>query len=628
MKVFALFLLSVCFFSFSYSQSTVKVRNNSWSDLEIGVRFSEVIDASRWELNHTRQVPWQTDLDVFSIDRDTAVVGNGDSLEIELWMASGTDTAHIFLKLVGDGSGSQMQYAAGINGFQDSWQSDGNFHQIQQPFAGKDLVIKYKPDNDDSNQARNLLFVLHELPEYELDSADFANPNVINVMSYNIKMLPLFIGGTTNNLRAGLIPDHMYANLDVVIFQEAFDPLARDPLLEPGMEAAGFIYNSGILNNYFPFNGGVIIYSRWPIETTNELDFALCGPNSGDCFANKGIMYAAVNKLGKRYHIFGTHMDAGSGPDDLEAKNLQFAEMRDFIASQNIPPQEAVIYGGDFNVAPTSGANLYTNMLDSLNPVLPDYSGFQASTMSVDTGDIIDNCWGDPRYLLPLEAENEVLTLRGIEDDMWEESEFSDHRTVLARFAYPEVSFQAVDTTLCDSGTISLSVSVSGVPETYQWYRDGQLLAGATGSNLTLNNFSVADSGFYICRVGYEIIRGTLSDPINQLFFFDGPDTLQAELDVEVGLVAYDCAVGRVESEELEWLDIFPNPSDGMVFLRHRGQESPMQVEVFDQRGKLCLSQGGVRSGKAVKLDGLRPGLYLIRVMAKGKIATKRIRLN
>jgi hypothetical protein len=27
--------------------------------------------------------------------------------------------------------------------------------------------------------------------------------------------------------------------------------------------------------------------------------------------ANKGIKYARVNKLGKRYHLFGTHMDAG-----------------------------------------------------------------------------------------------------------------------------------------------------------------------------------------------------------------------------------------------------------------------------------------------------------------------------
>ena len=61
-------------------------------------------------------------------------------------------------------------------------------------------------------------------------------------------------------------------------------------------------------------------------------------------------------------------MDAGSDQPDLDAKNSQMGEIRDFIAAQNIPENEAVIYGGDFNVSPIHIANQYTNMLDSLDP--------------------------------------------------------------------------------------------------------------------------------------------------------------------------------------------------------------------------------------------------------------------
>ncbi|HML19733.1 MAG TPA: sphingomyelin phosphodiesterase [Candidatus Dependentiae bacterium] len=89
-------------------------------------------------------------------------------------------------------------------------------------------------------------------------------------------------------------------------------------------------------------NGGVIIVSKWPIEVAREWIY---GQGSGeDKFAKKGCVYARINKNGKHYHIFGTHLDTDSGIAD---KQLRWAKQ--FITDQQIPTNEPVIFTGDLN---------------------------------------------------------------------------------------------------------------------------------------------------------------------------------------------------------------------------------------------------------------------------------------
>ncbi|MEM7039918.1 MAG: T9SS type A sorting domain-containing protein, partial [Bacteroidota bacterium] len=405
-------------------------------------------------------------------------------------------------------------------------------------------------------------------------------------------------------------------NVDVVVFQEAFDPFPRSQELVPGMEAQGFIYNSGILNDYLPFNGGVIIFSRFPIEATDEYDFLLCGPNSGDCFANKGVMYAKVNKLGKAYHIFGTHMDAGGATEDLVAKNLQFAEMRDFIAAQNIPSGEPALYGGDFNVSPLHGDNLFPNMLDSLDPLIPDYYGFQNSTMGTDTGRIIDNFWVDRRHLLPLELRNEIVTLRGIEDDMWDISDYSDHRTVLARFSFPDLAHSALDTTICTGDNYKLEVTGSGVPLTYQWMHNGLPIFGETNDHYWIAGADSADAGAYACRVQYLTDAGNLTDAVNQLFHPNGPENIVAEamlgdwnIEVECPVAAVEAVFGRV--------DIYPNPVKDELRVEVGNLPGKTELEVRDIMGRVMLQKVMRQEQMTVEMGDFPAGTYLLRLKGK-----------
>ncbi len=604
-------------------QSSILIRNNSWLDMEVSLAESgsHTLDPSEWSLATTRIIPWECDQEVFSVDRGTAAVPTGDSIFIDLRLVADGDTATLKFRLDGVSAGSELDFSAELPGTLDQWWDDGGFHQIQAMLGGRDITVKYRAETDDSNQDRNLLFAIHQTPEFEVAPADASDPNVLNVVNYNVQFLPLSFGGTDNSLRAPLIPSRLDANLDVVVIEEAFDPIPRDQSFIPEMKAQGFIYDSGILNDYFPWNGGVMIFSRWPIEATAEYDFQLCGPNSADCFANKGIMYAKVNKMGKRYHVFGTHMDAGSAAADIEAKELQYAEMRDFIAAQNVPQHEAVVYCGDFNTRP--GTALYGNMLDSLHPLLPEYTGYWSSTMSKDTGAIIDHAWADRRSLIPLVATNEIVTLRGIEDDMWEVSDYSDHRTSWGRFTYPDIDFQAFDSTFCTGEEMTLSVS-SSYPSTYQWYKDGTALTGETSSDLVLTNLQAGDSGVYHCELGYTTVHGNLSDPVNLLFYPNGPETVNAGITLGNWNLDFDCAVATPEPQKSS-VRIFPNPAQDQIWIQllHAAPQGTWQLA--DLRG-VTIGSGRLNgSMNEVDLRGLTGGTYLLQVKTKEEIIRRRL---
>ncbi len=628
MRQIILGLVLVLFYLNGWAQSSVLLRNNSWLDLEVSISQSgsHSLDPSEWNQATNRVIPWAYDQPLLTVDRDSSAVPLGDSIFLAVQLVANGDTARLMLRLDGTPGGSALDYTAALPGTADNWWDDGGFHEIQDSLGAVEIVIKYRPENDDTNLDRNILFVVHQKSVYSVAPADASNPSVLNVINYNVQFLPFFIGGFSNGTRAPLIPPEMDPNLDVVVFEEAFDPFPRDQDLVPAMQAQGFIYDTGILNDYFPFNGGVIIFSRWPIEATDEYDFQLCGPSSGDCFANKGIMYAKVNKLGKRYHIFGTHMDAGSGPDDITAKNLQYAEMRDFIGAQGIPPNEPAIYTGDFNTRPT-GLDLFNNMLDSLNPLLPEYEGYWSSTMSTDTGAIIDHAWLDRRYLIPMVATNEILTLRSITDDMWDISDLSDHRTGWGRFIFPDIDFQPVDTSLCPGDGITFSVTSSGASFSYQWYLNGSPISGATGPDLVLSNLQTTDAGSYSCEVSYTAIHGTKNDPVNILFYPNGPDTVSANLNLEGWAVSLDCGVGA-EDGVIGKIRLFPNPTSGMLRLELENLPPEGWLRLRDLRGFVVMEQKVKATKSEMDLSQFSSGLYLLELEANGRRLIEKVVLE
>ena len=614
----------ITFLISGFAQSSILLRNNTWNDFTLTVSQygTHSMDTTEWSLLEDEQFWWEEDDEIFMTDRDITAIPDGDTIYFDVVLASTSDAVTLKLRLIGTAGTSNLDYSVSAPGVVDIWYSDGNFHEVQTTIAGKSVRIKYRPENDDANQSRDILFAIHDDPIYEIDSTDFFDANIINVMAYNIQMLPFGVVGLPQpNERGDLLPAEISPWQDVVIFSEVFDNAPRTDHVEPAMAAAGFPYKTSILNDgVFPWNGGVMIFSRWPIEVSDEYDFELCGQAAQDCLANKGIKYAKVNKLGKRYHIFGTHMDAGGGTDDIEARRLQMAEMRDFIAAQQIPETEAAIYGGDFNYSPLGSDFLHA--LDSLNPIIPHEIGFTSSSGSQAFGSIIDHVWGDPRYLLPLECTNEVITMRSIHEDLWELSDFSDHRCALGRFVYPDVLTTTGDTALCPLADINLEAPDNSL-FTYQWLKDGQVILGEIASSLSLNQVTVSDDAVYQCEVSYQIVYGNIADSLTLLFYPFGPDTFSNSYMVDVSDLNVDpsaCGVG-IADQDPESFDIYPIPNLGTFWVDQKSA-GISELRIYDVNGSNVYVQSLNSNKNKIELKGLPNGLYIAEIKSSSSEAS------
>lgn len=533
---FILLLLSAPAFA---QTSSIYLQNNTKLDLKIrATQYGpNIMNPGNWSLKDTTMRGWEMSKQLLETNRINGI-SNGQTFYFDVEVSYLTDTIKLRLKVEGTFIGSTMKHSLSGAGFNHSWYGDENFHQQNLIFGNLPVTIKYKADGTDLLFSRNITFAIQDNnTRYRIDSVDFFNPNVINVLSYNIKFLPPPIGTFDAPQRANVIPTYISQYQDVVIFQEAFEDAARINNLIPAMTTAGFPYHSNVVNDNVPLaeNGGVIIFSRWPILFEDEYDYRNCDNNAGDCFAAKGVLYTKINKLGKNYHVFGTHMEAGGGVNDNNIKMEQFGEQRDFIASQNIPVNEAVILGGDMNTSASSVQ--YAATVDSLNPIIGLHKGYHASTNVFSTpGNIIDHIWGHRAHLVPTDCYTKVWILRGIDDEIWDIFNPSDHLPVNGRFEYPDADTPAVlQTEICGSSPLVLNAPYNS-KQFYQWYLNGNPIAGATTAIYTNPSPTMSDTGMYSCIITTQF---TVMDT-SVLGHPNWPDTATQSFDFQIAHVSYN----------------------------------------------------------------------------------------
>lgn len=617
MKYFSfLFLFNFCLTGQILAQSNIYVRNSTWQDFNVEVtQTGAPVDPAEWSSPESLVKGWfeTTGHDVLSVNRGDTTIANGDTAFFNIDLNGSVDSLTIKLRIIGVIGGTELDFSIEGNGFSEPWYDDADFHEVSTQLAGKPVIIKFKPDNDDSSMDRNVRFAIHDLPVYEIDAADLDDPNVLNAMFYNIQMITFGLSGMPQaSERAALFPAQISPYQDVVAFMEVFDDGPREDDLVPAMEAAGFPYRTSILNAPglipIPTNGGVIIFSKWPIEAESEIDFELCGEAAQDCLANKGVKYASINKLGKKYHIFATHMDAGGGLDDIEARRSQMAEIRDMIADLNIPAGEAVVFGGDFNTEPTGSDMDYIAFLDTMSPVIPRHIGFYESNFGDNFGNIIDHAWIDRHHLIPTAATNEIMTFRSLDPVLWDISEFSDHRCALGRFEYPDITRFGGDTLICPDENLTIAVDTD-LPVTYQWFKDGAELIGEDGPELSFISAQESESGLYTCQVSYDVIYGAWGDSLNNLFYPNGIDTVHADLDFNYNIVIDEvlCQVSVNEQSNKEVL-LYPNPASETVRITGITDLSNHRIEIINLFGQPVL-RPDIQS-QSIDVSELNSGVY------------------
>ena len=205
-------------------------------------------------------------------------------------------------------------------------------------------------------------------------SLSLAMASQIKVMTYNINLLPnIPISDMTSNLnhpykRAYYIPKKIAKkNIDVVAFQEAIAPLSFY-ILDKRMKAFGYKYRTKLvgvpsLTHLNLLNGGVLIYSRYPI--IGQSQYMVFPRSYGlEGISNKGVVYTAIEKKGYRYHFVSLHMQSFSNQIEsskFDAWKRQLGALQTFISNLKFSSNDRVILMGDFN---TDSAKAMNGVID------------------------------------------------------------------------------------------------------------------------------------------------------------------------------------------------------------------------------------------------------------------------
>jgi len=269
---------------------------------------------------------------------------------------------------------------------------------------------------------------------------EFVDDNELRILSYNIQMLPRMLFRLSRGpiRRAKLIPAHLINDqIDIIVFQEAFDPRARRILKKRLKDTYPYMVGPANRAGFrLKTNSGVWIVSKIPIKELEQIDYKDC--KADDCLARKGALLVEAEWHGVPFQVLGTHLNAG-GPEWIRLN--QYKEIRDLIdrhKKENVPQ----FLCGDFNTA-RSQDSLYQAMVHILDTQDGSFSG-----NLVYTDDPVMN---DMNYCSKWDAKCEVIdyifyrhnghkaksTERHVRQyqERWSEKykDLSDHNAVLMR---------------------------------------------------------------------------------------------------------------------------------------------------------------------------------------------------
>ena len=251
--------------------------------------------------------------------------------------------------------------------------------------------------------------------------------------------------------RARLIPawirEAAAEDFDCIVFAEAFDDEARALIVEglrPDYPHATRVVGE---DEGLEQDGGVLIVSRWPLSREAQIEFDDAG--GSDAYSEKGCIYARVDRPDRSVHVFGTHLQAGTGAENRRLRSRQLAQMARFVESRDVPADEPVVFAGDFNVNAHEDDGELEAMMETLGATEPrdlsslySYNPYENRLAGEGKRELLDYVLLHEEHLRPLESRFEVLpvlTRQAPWTRFHASGELSDHEPVLGTFRFPWV---------------------------------------------------------------------------------------------------------------------------------------------------------------------------------------------
>jgi hypothetical protein len=159
-------------------------------------------------------------------------------------------------------------------------------------------------------------------------------------------------------------------------------------------------------------------------------------------------------------------------------------------------------------------------------------------------------------------------------------------------------------------GTASFTVSASGTGLSYQWKKDGVNLtdggsiSGATTASLTITNVTTADFGTYTC-----LVTGSCGS-------IESNGALLTVLTV-------------IAENGGSYLDIFPNPSEGLYVVDFGSKSINGKLTIYDAEGKIIMWRL-VRDENTININllGRAEGIYYLKLEANDEVSIGRLILK
>jgi len=189
---------------------------------------------------------------------------------------------------------------------------------------------------------------------------------LINILSYNIFTSvaePIRFNGQTRRIYQLGAAIETIGPLDVIAIQES-NVKSQHLLVIEQLKKLGFYYKtepiSGSIFQGKLVTGGIVVFSKWPIEYVKKEIFNDCIDD--DCLSAKGFVHCVINKEGYRFQIIATHLQAF----DLHhlIRNKQIEQLKKYLKSID---HKRLILIGDLNI------DFYKNYKDLKNLESDDF---------------------------------------------------------------------------------------------------------------------------------------------------------------------------------------------------------------------------------------------------------------
>ncbi len=414
--------------------SDVYLTNNTPNTLSVSVEQSgdvTLIAGEQWHV-YEYDIPPYTTKKLLDFDRQD-LADAGQNLTFTATVDNEGESYQLVQQVSVLSTSSSMSYGSATNDASLALKTDLAIHRSNATSAAL-LVTEVAFQAKNKGLFKDVHYVITD--DYQQPVID-ENPDQLTALSYNIWALPVIANKIPERLAA--MPEYL-ANYDVLLLQEVFAP-ERNAFLHTLDIDYGYSYQTAMLDKPGSniFDGGVIILSRYPIVNQGQFVYPDC--SGTDCFADKGVNYAEIIKNGRSYHVFATHAASFDTAIARANRQIQFGQIRDFASALNIPLDETVVYGGDFNVNKLLFPGDFQQMMTTLESSEPNYQGYTESTFdprininaqAFDVVEYLDYVFVSDSHAVANSNVNTVRVPRSTDASMWKLWDLSDHFPVEA----------------------------------------------------------------------------------------------------------------------------------------------------------------------------------------------------